>query len=1035
MKRINFTLFILFFLVLQSFAQDRSITGNVINETDGTPLQGVTVSVVGNPKITALTNATGVYSINVPANAKELSFTYVGMKPVTETIGNRRVINIQLASQVSELNQVVVTALGIKRETRSLSFSQQGVDVDALNETKSSNLINSLSGKVAGLQVVPSGFNTGSTRVLIRGNNSISGNNQPLFVVDGMPIDNESGEGSLDYGSGANFINSDDIESIQVLKGPNASALYGSRGNNGVILITTKKGSVKFKVTLNTSMMWQRLTELPDYQNAYGVGTSFYIDNTNRIPVASVNYRSWGSPMLGQPYIALNGELKPYLPHPDNVKDFYSPAHLYTNSVAVEGGNAGSIYRISYTNYAGSSVVKGFNDNAKHSVDIRLLNTFTKWFTFDSKVSFVRDIVTNRQYSNSNGRNPTNLYTHMARSTDLPELHPYKDPVTGLEIGTHRNFSNPYWVINENPNKDTKDRVVATFSPQISITPWLKFTGRLSGDFFWWSGFEFNNIGSVIASNPDGFMRTFNTNQQNTNIEGLLSANKQFDKFSLSSTLGVSRYNSVYENRQQRVGSLLQPGLINLSNAREYPTVSQTVRNRRTNSVFGALSVGYKNYAFVDVTARNDWASTLPKANNSYFYPSIGSSLILTDMLKVKSNILNYAKVRASFAHVGGEGQGDPYRIDQTYAFNGFFNGAPIASFSTVMNNPDLKPEFTDSYEFGFDLRLLKNKVTVSASHYSSATTNQILTAQLPGSSGFSSRIYNAGKIKNWGNEATLSAKIFDGKRFKWETQVNFSKNNSLVVELVDTIPRFVLNNNSSYIYVYAQVGKPYAYLRGLGVARDANGHMLIDAGGSLLTKDDDMAFGTASPDWLGSIRNSFSYDKFTLSFLIDVKKGGLLYSGSYSRMLTNGVASETLYGRDDYYKHSVIFGENATELSGGAVWDAYYADGTKNTKFSTPQNYEYARPNFAEFVMFDASYVKLREVTVGYNFSPKILKGTPIKTARVSLAGRNLAILYRKTPFGIDPESASTAGNGQGIENGSLPPNAIYGFNINLTF
>lgn len=1034
MKQINFTLFVLFFLMLQGFSQDKIITGKVINETDGTPLHGVSVSVVGSKKITALTNAQGVYTISVPPNARELSFTFVGMKSFTETIGDRKVINTQLASQFSELNQVVVTALGIKRETRSLSYSQQGVDVDALNETKSTNLINSLSGKVAGLQVVPAGFNTGSTRVIIRGNNSITGNNQPLFVVDGMPIDNEPGDGSLDYGNGANDINSDDVESIQVLKGPNASALYGSRAANGVILITTKKGSAKFKVTLSTSMMWQRLTELPDYQNAYGVGTSaLYIDNTNRIPVGAVNYRSWGPPMMGQPYIAINGELKPYLPHPDNVKDFYNAAHLYTNSVAVEGGSAGSIYRIGYTNYAGTSVVKGFNESGKHSIDIRLLNTFTKWFTFDSKVSFIRDIVDNRQYSNSNGRNPTNLYTHMARSTELSELNPYKDPVTGLEIGTHRNFSNPYWVVNENPNKDTKDRVIATFSPQITITPWLKFTGRLGTDLFWWNGFEFNNIGSVIASNPNGFMRTFNTNQQSTNLEALFTINKKFGKFSVLSTLGSSRFSSSYENRQQRVGSLLQPGLINLSNAREYPTVSQLIRKKRINSVYGALSVGYKNYAFIDVTGRNDWSSTLPATNNSYFYPSLGGTVVLTDMLKLKNHFLSFAKVRGSVAMAGNDT--DPYRLDPAYQFNGFFNGAPLASLSTTMNNPDLLPEKTLSYEYGVDLRLLNNRISIDATHYTSTTSNQIITAQLPGSSGFSQRIFNAGKIKNWGYEATATGRIFDGKRFKWETQINFSKNNSLVLELIDTVPRFVLNNNSSYIYVYAEVGKPYAYLRGLGVARDANGHMLIDAGGSLLTKNDDAAFGTASPDWLAGFRNTFSVGNFTLSFLIDIKKGGLIYSGSYSRMLTNGVAAETLYGRDAYYQHTAIFGESSTELSGGAVWDAYYADGTKNTKFSTPQNYEYARPNFAEFVMFDASFVKLREVTIGYNFSPQLLKKTPIKTARFSLAGRNLAILYRKTPFGIDPESASTSGNGQGIENGSLPPNAIYGFNINLTF
>jgi len=272
-------------------------------------------------------------------------------------------------------------------------------------------------------------------------------------------------------------------------------------------------------------------------------------------------------------------------------------------------------------------------------------------------------------------------------------------------------------------------------------------------------------------------------------------------------------------------------------------------------------------------------------------------------------------------------------------------------------------------------------------------------------------------------------------KNFQWDISLNFARNHSRVVELIDGVDRFQLNNNSSYLYVYAEVGKPYAYLRGLGVARDAQGHMLIEDGGSLLVKDNDKAFGTATPDWIGSLNNIFRLGRFDLGVLLDVKKGGVLYSGSISRMLTNGVIAETLNGRDDYYKHTVIFGENNTELSGGAIWDAYFANGTKNTKYVTPQNYEYARPNYAEFVIYDASYVKLRELTIGYNLPEKLLNKTPLKTARFSLAGRNLAMLYRNTPRGLDPEAASTAGNGQGIENGALPPNAIYGFNIKLTF
>lgn len=1018
------------------YAQEVSVTGKVTNQEEGTPIEGVNVAATaaGGIRIQALTDATGKYTIRIPAGVKELNFTHVSMQPVTERIPADRVLNIQMSNKGVALEPVVVTALGIKRETKALSYSQQGMDVNAMNETKSPNILNQLSGKIAGLQVVPAGFNTGSTRIVIRGNSSLTGNNQPLFVVDGMPIDNEPGDGSsIDYGNNAADLNSEDIESIQVLKGPNASALYGSRAANGVILVTTKKGSTKFNVSFNSSAMFQSLTEYPEYQNAYGVGTSFYIDNTNRIPKAIQNYRSWGSPMLGQPYVALNGEIKPYLPQPDNVKDFYSTARLITNAVSVDGGNATTQYRLSYTNYDGTSVVKGFNENKKHNINLRMQNKLGQRVNSDLKINFIRDIVDNRQYSNANGRNPTNLYTHMARSTDLSELLPYKDPLTGKEIGTHRNFSNPYWVINENPNRDVKDRVIASFNPEVTLTNWLKLTGRAGADIYWWDGFEFNNIGSIVASNPDGFMRTFNTKMQNFNLEALLTANKKFGEFSLVANLGANRFSSNFERREQRVNSLLQPGLINLSNAKEYPQVSQERRTKQLNSVYGAVSLGYKNYAFLDITGRNDWSSTLPKNANSYFYPSVGGTLIITDMLKMRSSFLSFAKLRASLAVVGNDT--DPYRLDQTYSFNGFFNGATIAALSTTRNNAELKPEKTTSKEIGLDLRFLKNRLSIDATYYDAATTNQIITAQLPSSSGYQRRLYNAGKIRNWGYELSMNGAIVQNRKFKWEAQLNYSANNSRVVELIEGVPRFQLNNNSSYIYVYAEVGKPYAYLRGLGVARNEKGQMLIEDGGSLLVKDNDKAFGTAMPEWIGGINNRFTIGKFDFSFLFDIKKGGVLYSGSYSRMLTNGVAAETLYGRDDYYKHFIILGESNTELSGGAVWDAYFQDGTKNTKFVTPQNYEYARPNYAEFVIFDASFIKLREVTMGYTLPANLLKKTFFRTARVSLAGRNLAILHRKTPKGVDPEASSTSGNGQGIENGSLPPNAIYGFNVRLTF
>jgi len=1011
----------------------QKITGTVIDDS-GTPLPGASVKIKGTINGT-ITDVNGNYKLTVTNIGKPiLVFTFIGYEQVEIPLQNKTVINATLANKIVSFDEVVVTALGISREAKSLSYAQQNVDVETMNETKSTNIVNSLSGKIAGVQVVPAGFNTGSSRIIIRGNRSLTGNNQPLFVVDGLPIDNSAGDaGSIDYGSGANDLNTENIASISILKGPNAAALYGSRAANGVVLITTKKGSSGFKVTVNSSTMFQTLTEYPEYQNAYGVGTSFYIDNTHMLPYANVNYRSWGSPMLGQPYVALNGETKPYLPQPNNVKSFYQTARLFTNSVILEGGNLDNNVRFGYTNYNGTSVVDGFNNDSKHDLNLRLQNRFTKWMTLDSKVNFIRDLVTNRQYSNSNGRNPAYMYVQMARSTDLNELTPWKDPLTGKEIGTHRNFSNPYWVINENPNQDTKDRLISSVNAEIIVTDWLKLIGRVGADIYWRNGYEFNNIGSIIASNPDGFLRTFNTAQQNINLEGLASINKKFKNFSLVATLGVTRFDSKYENRETRINSLLQPGLINLSNAKEYPIVSQNISRKRLNSVYGAASIGYKNFAYIDITGRNDLSSTLPSQNNSYFYPSIGGTFLITDFLKMKSKFLSFAKVRASYAIVGNDA--DPYQLSQTYSFNGLFNNATVASVGTTMNNPDLKPEKTTSFETGFDLRFFDNLLSIDGTYYNSSTLNQIISASLPTSSGYIQRLYNAGEIQNWGYELSMTGKILNKGKLKWESRINFSKNNSLVVSLKDSITRFQLANSSSYLYVYAEVGKPYAFMRGLGVKRDAQGRMLIEDGGGLLQKVTDMPLGSATPDWLAGFSNTFSYKGFDLYTLLDVKIGGKIYSRTISMMLTNGMTAETLQGRDAFYLRSVIWGESTAELTGGARWDAWFSDGTQNLKYMTPQNYEYARPNFADFVMYDASYVKLREVSIGYTLPSRLLTKTLIKGARFSITGRNLLLLYSNTPHGIDPEATSTSGNGQGIENGSLPPNAIYGFNIRLQF
>jgi TonB-linked SusC/RagA family outer membrane protein len=1014
-------------------AQQRVVKGRVTDRSDGSPIPAVTISTVDKAglKHGGLTDADGYYNIQIPQESSILTFSFVGMKTVQVKIGNRKVINVVMEEDAVMTEEVVVTALGIKREAKALSYSTQGVDMESINDAKSSNIVSSLSGKIAGVQITPPGMNNGSARIVIRGNNSVTGNNQPLFVVDGMPIDNYDGEnGNMDYGNGAADINPDDIENIEVLKGANASALYGSRAANGVILITTKKGGDKLKVDVNSNCMLQTLVEFPEYQNSYGVGTSFYIDNKNNPPLSNTNYRSWGSPMMGQPVIGLDGKLKPYLPEPDNVKDFYQTAATWTNSISVEGGNKKSQYRISYTNVHSSSVVEKFNIDNKSTFNIRLNNQFTNWLSLDSKVSYIDDRVTNRQYSKSDNKNPMNSYVHMARSTSLSELYTWKD-ANGSEIGTHRNFSNPYWIINENKNKDVKKRIIGAFVLKADIIDGLSLQAKAGIDTYNWNGYAFNNIGAM--NDKDGQMQTFQQEMESFNIEGLLTYNKRFKDFSLMANAGLVMYSTKQTRYDQMVNSLLQPGLINISNSAESPKDTQRMSEKKINSLFGAVSLGYKDYLYLDITGRNDWSSTLPPKNNSYFYPSIGTSFIFSEAFKIDKDILSFGKVRASYAMVGSDT--NPYRIYDSYSFTDMFNDVKLASLSTTMNNPDLKPEKTYSWEVGADIRFFKNRLGVDFTYYNTSTKNQIINAQLPTSSGYQKRFYNAGEIQNKGVELMVNATPIETKDFTWDINFNWAKNKSEVVSLIDGVDRFQIGNYSSYMYVYAEVGKPYGYMRGLGVKRHKNGKMIMEDGGGLLMKEPDKEFGSYTPDWTAGITNTFHYKDFDLSFLIDIKQGGIIYSASMGKMLTNGMTAETLFGRDEYYIRKEIWGESDTELSGGAWFDAVYEDGTPANKYMSPQSYAYCMPNYAEFTVYDASYVKLRELTLGYTFPKKLINKIKLQRLRLAFVGRNLWTIHKNTPQGFDPEASQTSGNGQGIENGSLPPSATYGFDLKLTF
>ncbi|MDT3400995.1 SusC/RagA family TonB-linked outer membrane protein [Mucilaginibacter terrae] len=1047
MKRIYYALLFLFALPLQLLAQQVSVSGKVTDAADGKPLTGVSVRVKSGGGAATMTNHDGDYTIKVPERNSELIFSYLGMNTQEVKVNGRTTIDVSMVVNQTALSTVVVTALGIKREAKSLSYSRQTMDVSTLTQAPSTNIVASLSGRIAGVQITPASTNTGSARIVIRGNNSISGNNQPLFVIDGIPVDNEAGDGrvttsgnvNLDYGNTASNINPEDVESIEVLKGPNAAALYGSRAANGAVLITTKKSvGGKFRLTINSNSTFQRITEFPDYQDQFGAGSSFKLDgsgsttNPQRIPMLSVFNRSWGAPLLGQPVISVNGQLKDYLAQPDNVKDFYQTAAMLTNSVAMEGGTAANNYRLSYTNYQGGSVVDGINKSSRHNANIRMQNKFTNWLDMDSKVTFINNKVVNRQYMNGSTRNPVYQYAYMVRDDQLSEFENYKDAY-GNETNTHTDFLNPYWAINENPNQDVKNQLLGAFNMNAKLTSWLKLTAKLGTEMYWLNGYTFNNKGS--KSSPNGSMSTLNSNLQSTNADFMVFTNNKVGKLSVNSFIGAGTFRTKTERNDQSINSLIQPGLINLSNSGEFATVNQFSSKKIINSVYGSVSLGYNSYLYMDLTARNDWSSTLPPANNSYFYPSVGGSFIFTEAFKGLTsqfkNLLSYGKIRASYAVVGNDTS--PYQLTPTYRFNGIYNGQAYASLSSTFYNPDLKPEKTGSFEYGIDLQFLKGRIAFGATHYKTSTTNQIVSAQITPTSGYNARYYNAGEIENTGTELTLSGAPLKSKDFSWTVSANYAKNNSLVKSLVDGVNSFQLNSWFGRLLVFAEVGQPYGVIRGAGWKRDEQGRKLVAATG-LPIADPNIVLGNAMPDWTGGFSNTFRYKNFNLSLLVDVRKGGKFYSGTYRRSYISGANEASLAGREDYYLHSYIYGETAASLAGGFIFkDAYFEDGTPNNKYVSPQSNGFA--NIDEMQVFDASYVKLREVVLGYDLPSSLVKRLKAVSARISVSGRNLWTIYKKAPKGIDPESSVTSGNGQGIEYGSLPPFSTYGVDLRITF
>jgi TonB-linked SusC/RagA family outer membrane protein len=1044
--------------------QQKEITGKV-TDTDGLPLPGVSVVVQGTT-IGTVTNADGEFSLNIPLNAETLQFSFVGMRTQEIPVEGRTTFTVVIEEETIGLEEVVATALGIEREAKALGFAMQEIGANELSASREVNISNFLTGKVAGVQVSKtSGGTGGSSVVTIRGNNSLSGNNQPLYVVDGVPIINEGHDkgglsGDIDYGDGIGDINAENVESMTVLKGPNASALYGSRGANGVILITTKSGKKRkgIGVEVNSNISVETFNMFPKYQNKYGPGyegTNIYgdwVEINGEMYETLASGASWGVPLDGRrtvvdPYVypgQENTRTLVLLPQPeDNVKDFFDTGVLNTNTVALLGGNDNTTARLSF----GHTLYKGIVPNhrvEKKTISLRVTSKLTDFLTFDAKVNYVRDDGKQRPNLGSSFENPARLFTDMGRWVPLDWLKEYYETTgkAGKWVGIR---NNPYYVVDALKNNDYEDRLIGFASVTLKFTDWLSLMGRVGTDFYAAVKEKTWPVGSFGSAAQLGRVTNDMYHNKDVNADAILTASKEISKnFTGSLSIGANLLTQRREHMGWDARSFKVPGAYHVSNAQDVRS-SASLWRKEIQSVFFTGQLAYKNYLFLDVTARNDWSSALGTNNYSFFYPSVSTSFIFTDALKLDSDILSFGKARVSWAQVGNDS--DPYLT--MVGFNSYttgFTGQGYASASGTIPLFDLKNELTESWEVGADLRFFNSRLSLNATYYNGKTTNQILPITISSSSGYENVVINAGKVQNKGLELFLNinpVKIKNGLR--WDMSFNYAKNKSKIVELAPEIESYTIATAPQLTgtTIEARIGEPYGNIVGYAYKRAPDGQKIVSGDGGYVREDKQSVLGNITPDWIGGLNNTISYKGFSANALLDIVQGGQMYSSTKYEMVRNGLAKITEEGRrpqdtDDQGNLLPYVGvlDGVVEIKDG---DGNVTGYEKNTQPVSGMIYWATRGwgRISEEFILDKSYIMLREVMLSYSLGQSTLKNSPIKGVTFTLVGRNLFyIKQHMQDLGISPESApNTDAAFSGTEVFSMPSTRTFGLNVKITF
>lgn len=1029
-------------LSLGLHAQSKTVSGTVTASDTEDPLVGVTVTVRGSTT-GALTDDTGKFSIPAAADGS-LVFSYLGYETQTVKVDGRSTIDITLISGDLATDEVVITAFGIAREKKALGYSVTEVDGSNFVEAREVNVGNSLAGRVAGVNVAsPATGKAGSTRITIRGNSSISGNNQPLFVVDGVPIDNSNlGSagmwGGADSGDGISSLNPDDIETLSVLKGSTAAALYGSRAANGVVLITTK-GGVNRKgigVEINSNFMVDQVLDFTNFQTAYGSGDRGVAPITQDQALTSGLY-SWGAPLDGSSVMQFDGVSRPYSNVGGNVNNFYRDGTTFTNTLALTGGNEKYSFRFSASNLDNEDVVPNSGLNRKtFTANIRAnpIDRLTARIT----ASYSRQDVRNRPRLSDSPGNANYTVNSLPPNINVLDLQGEADKlgsaVGGAELPFNDNIyvTNPYWAAHQFHQSDFKERLLGSFLLRYEFTDWLYLQGRVGMDAFnrkteGWTpyGTAFSPLGGI----NQGISRFIETN-----TDFLLGSNQSFDNgFGYDVFVGGNQMFRKNESVSVSGSPLEVPFVHSLSN----------VSNRNggfgfselaINSLFYSAEINYGGYLYLSTTGRQDWFSVLTAPvgsavpfNNKQFYPSFALSFVLSDAVELPSAI-TFAKVRASWAQVANAGAVGSYQLTLPYALVGGHLGRPLGRINggTIPPIAPSPPTVTE-YEVGADLRFFNNRFGIDFAYYNKVTQNDILPATISGTSGYGRAFVSVGQMTNKGVELLLTATPIKTNDLRWDITFNFSQNNNTVDSLVSGLDDIrVAESRTRNAYIHHVVGMPYSQIMGFTQAVDDGGNLVYDADG-LPVRGEFAALGTGvHPNTYGLI-NEFTYKGFRLGVLIDLKTGGFIYNATNAYTTLRGLHNQTLEGRNGDKAISGVT-QTGADPDGNPIYESISANVTSQ------DYYQRVAFNITDQFVESADFAKLRQVSFGYNLPNSIMEKTPFAAISVSLVGRNLALLWSKAE-NIDPESTYTNGNGQGLEMFGVPASRSYGVNLNLKF